>query len=234
MPRTGSIQERAYKMLRTYILEFVLAPGTSFTIQDMAKQMEVSSTPVREALIRLQKDALVRFTPQRDTLVTKIDLKRIEQERFIREQMESAVLQQFMQANHNDAQEMQFRFDSLLTQQKLAAEKGDAAGLIRLDDEFHHIFYTAAGRELVWEMLEQYNTHYRRVRLLNVKNSDMMDIVIDHRELLEHIQERDLEKATQWLSRHLHKLDQEIETLHAAYPDYFVEEEKERSIFKLL
>lgn len=234
MPRTGSIQERAYKMLRTYILEFVLAPGTSFTIQDMAKQMEVSSTPVREALIRLQKDALVRFTPQRDTLVTKIDLKRIEQERFIREQMESAVIQQFMQTDNNYTQEIQFRFDSLLTQQKLAAEKGDAAGMVRLDDEFHHIFYTVAGRELVWEMLEQYNTHYRRVRLLSMKNNDMMNIVADHQELLEHIREGASGKVIPWLYQHLHKLDQEIDPLHVAYPDYFVEEEKERSIFKLL
>ncbi len=234
MARAGSIQERAYKMLRAYILEFVLAPGTSFTIQDMAKQMEVSSTPVREALIRLQKDALVQFTPQRDTLVTKIDLKRIEQERFMREQMESAVIHQFMQTEGTDTQEMQFRFDSLLTRQKLAAEKGDAAELVRLDDEFHHIFYTVAGRELVWEMLEQYNTHYQRVRLLNVKNSDMMRIVNDHCELLQHIRNRGPEKAVEWLYQHLHRLDREIENLHAAYPDYFVEEEKERSIFKLL
>ena len=234
MARTGSIQERAYKMLRTYILEFVLAPGTSFTIQDMAKQMEVSSTPVREALIRLQKDALVQFTPQRDTLVTKVDLKRIEQERFMREQMESAVIRQFMRTNNHDTQEMQFRFETLLTQQKLAAEKGDAAELVQLDDNFHHIFYTVSGRELVWEMLEQYNTHYRRVRLLNVKNSNMMDIVDDHRELLEHIRAGATEKAVEWLSRHLHNPDHEIETLHEACPDYFVEEEKEHSIFKLL
>jgi len=72
------------------------------------------------------------------------------------------------------------------------------------------------------------------VRLLNVKNSDMMDIVADHRELLNYIGKKELEKAIQWLYRHLHKLDHEIESLHAAYPDYFVEEEKEHSIFKLM
>ncbi len=231
MPRTGTMQERAYDMLRTYILNLVLEPGTSIAIQEMADLMEVSRTPVREALIRLQKDALVRFTPQRDTLITRIDPERVRQERFMREHLEIAVLKQFLEVEVPD---VQVHLDSLIAQQRLAVETKDAVELIRLDDAFHSVFYSAIGQSLTWEMLGQYNTHYRRARLLNMRSCDARNIVAEHQKLLQALRDKDFRLASARLLQHLHNLDSEMEGLCAAYPNYFLAEDKNCSIFKLV
>ena len=231
MALSGSMQDRAYEMLRTYILNLVLQPGMSFTIQEMADRMEDSRTPVREALIRLQKDALVTFTSQRCTLVTQINLKRVEQERFMREKLEIAVVDEFMQT---DCHEFIPRLEGLMERQQSIAENGTAEALVQLDDEFHSVFYEAAGQSLTWEMLGQYNTHYRRVRLLNLHHKDMRGIVSEHQELVRTICDGNREKATHLIRMHLHKLDDEVRGLRMEYPDYFEQDEKPYNPYRLI
>jgi len=62
-----------------------LKPGTAMSTQEIADKLHVSKTPVREAFIRLQREGLVEIFPQKQTVVSRIDLKRTAQERFIRE-----------------------------------------------------------------------------------------------------------------------------------------------------
>lgn len=231
MQLNGTIQERAYYTLRKNILDLVLEPGTAMTIQEIADEMGVSRTPVREALIRLQKDALVSFLPQRETVITRIDLQRVQQERFMRENLETAVVELFMEKH---SQESMLALNALIEQQKLAIEAADYAKLLQYDDEFHKVFYENAGQQLSWEMLEQLNTHYRRVRLLNIRSGNAESTVFEHQELLHAVRGTDCANAKKLLREHLHKLDSEIETLHNTYPDYFEPEKKHRGLLKLL
>lgn len=230
MQLNGTIQERAYYTLRKNILDLVLEPGMAMTIQEIADEMGVSRTPVREALIRLQKDALVSFLPQRETVVTRIDLQRVQQERFMRENLETVVVELFMERHSPEAV---LTLNALIEQQKLAIETGDYAKLLQYDDEFHKVFYENAGQQLSWEMLEQLNTHYRRVRLLNIRNGKAESTVFEHQELLHAVRGTDRAKVKNLLRQHLHKLDSEIEHLREAYPSYFVIPQKAGKLLQL-
>ena len=63
---------------RENITSLQLAPGTTVSTQELAAKLQVSRTPVREAFIRLQKEDLVEITPQKGTMVSRIDLTRAE------------------------------------------------------------------------------------------------------------------------------------------------------------
>ncbi len=93
----NSIRENVYRIIRENITSLQLAPGTTVSTQELAAKLQVSRTPVREAFIRLQKEDLVEITPQKGTMVSRIDLTRAEKERFIRESLETAILPLFLQ-----------------------------------------------------------------------------------------------------------------------------------------
>lgn len=83
-----SIQTLVYEELKRNIMSMKLEPGQTMSTQEIATKLNVSRTPVREAFLRLQSEGLVEMIPQRETMVSKISLKRVEQEKFIRECLE--------------------------------------------------------------------------------------------------------------------------------------------------
>ena len=94
--QVSSVQEMVYRTLRDKIICMELKPGTIISTQEIADCMSVSRTPVREAFIRLQREDLLDVTPQRSTVVSKINMSRVYQERFIREALEIEVIQKFI------------------------------------------------------------------------------------------------------------------------------------------
>jgi DNA-binding GntR family transcriptional regulator len=67
------VRQEAYVKLRNWILDGTLAPGEQLRDKELAKQLGVSRTPVREALLRLEDEGLVKTKPNSSTLVSSID-----------------------------------------------------------------------------------------------------------------------------------------------------------------
>ena len=87
--RSRSVQDSVYTALRTSIINLNLAPGTAISEKEISRRFGVSRTPVREAFIRLSKEGLVRVIPQKETQVSLVDFRRVEQEFFLRESLET-------------------------------------------------------------------------------------------------------------------------------------------------
>lgn len=114
-----SIQTLVYEELKKNIMSLRLQPGQAMSTQEIATKLNVSRTPVREAFLRLQEEGLVEMIPQRETIVSRIDLKRVDQEKFIRECLELGVVNRFLERKHQeDIQSM----TELIKVQKQCAE----------------------------------------------------------------------------------------------------------------
>ena len=72
MARTASAT--VYDILQRNIMNLTLIPGTPMSEKDISEKMSVSRTPVREAFIRLSKEALVSIIPQKGSFVSRISL----------------------------------------------------------------------------------------------------------------------------------------------------------------
>src|ERR1700751_1292311 len=84
----------AYDALRASIISLQRAPGQRLSEAELAKELGVSRTPVREAIIQLRTDGLVEVTPQAGTFVSKISLRNVREAQFAREALECAAIRE--------------------------------------------------------------------------------------------------------------------------------------------
>jgi len=218
----SSVQSAVYNALRNSIMSLQLKPGTAMSTQEIALKLNVSRTPVREAFIRLQRDGLVDIYPQKETVVTRIDFGKVEQERFIREALECANLELFINGcTRKDIEELELNIE----QQHTTVATCDYNALIRLDNNFHHIMFSATGQHLAWERIESTSNHYARIRLITVWDKEiMMETVLQHQKILSAIQDQNPEYAKIYMKAHLHRLENQLPQLVKEFPDYFLEE----------
>jgi DNA-binding GntR family transcriptional regulator len=214
-----NVQDSVYTALRKSILNLNLLPGTAVSENEISLKYQVSRTPVREAFIHLSKEGLVHVIPQRETLVSRIDYNRVEQELFLRESLEMAVLQPFIsrcQPNHIA------ELEEIVETQIRAAENNEFVNFLNYDDMFHQVFFEAAGHDLGWKVLESMCGHYHRVRLLTVLiNGIARNIVSQHKTIILAVKRKDLQNARIKLNDHLHKINTEEKILRESFPDYF-------------
>jgi len=79
-----SLNQETYNRLKREILTFVLKPGESVSAAKLADRYQVSRTPVREELVKLETEGMVHIFPQSKTVISRINVHRVRQEWFIR------------------------------------------------------------------------------------------------------------------------------------------------------
>lgn len=220
MDRT-SVQAYVYNTLKSSILCLQLKPGTIVSTQEIATKLSVSRTPVREAFIRLQRDGLVDIYPQKETVVSRINLKRIQQERFIRESLECANIDVIIQ--HGGPYDLSALYKNLEEQKQLLAEEYlDGFKFFTVDNEFHQLLFALGGQELSGQVVADTNTHYTRVRLVTLGNAEIARAsIVEHELILSEIESDLAELARGHIRHHLHRLEHELDAFVEKYPDYF-------------
>lgn len=225
MKSQQNTQNSVYKALRKSILSLNLIPGKAISEKEISLLYSVSRTPVREAFIQLAKESLVQVIPQKETLVSLIDLKRMEQEHFLRKSLEMSSLEVFIEKAKAPQYELLEHYIDL--QSQLTNGK-DYVQFVSYDDNFHQIFFDTAGQHLSWEITENFCGHYFRVRLLSVwLNGIAESIVNQHKQLFTSLKNKDLNKSKQILEEHLQQLNNEKELLLQQFPFYFLKEKED-------
>ncbi len=221
--RKNSVQNEVYKILREGIISLRLEPGTVMSTQEMADNLNVSRTPVREAFIRLHEEGLVKIVPQKETIVSRIDMERVLQERFIRESLELAVIDPFLDNCSPGALE---EIKRTVMEQKKCRDEFRCADFISMDDQMHRIFFVEADKKLAWDTLKGVSGHDFRYRVLAVQKREIIDSVIaQHERIIALIEEGKKEEVRSELIHHLQKIRIEKKELQDLYPDYFLNEE---------
>src|SRR3982075_1211422 len=126
---------RVYEILRRSIITMRLRPRQKVSEAELALELGVSRTPVREALIKLAEDRLVEILPQRGSFITPIRLHEVLEARFIREALEIAVVREAAASGRG---EVLGRLENLLQAQRAAARDKDLERFLELDEAFHH------------------------------------------------------------------------------------------------
>lgn len=216
----NSVREQAYRILRNEIVRMELKPGTVISTQDTAIRLNISRTPVREAFIRLQGESLLEISPQKATVVSRIDFNRVYQEWFIREALEVENMRSFASmASKETIEAMKHN----ISEQYVALEAKDHERYLELDNSFHQLEFVDTNGDLAASLIRQMNGHYDRVRMISSKQEGVADIIIsEHEKLVQYISRKDAEGAVDLLRKHIRELQSYKESLIKKWQDYFI------------
>lgn len=209
-----------YSVLRDDIINLRLRPGAFFSIRDLCAFYNVGRSPGREALIRLEQEGLVTFLPQRGTMISKLDLERIDNERYIRRSIEENVMRDFVGMFSNS---VILHLEEMIREQRVLHKGGDHRGFLDADDRFHRVFYQGAEREYCCDVIDKECSNYRRMRLLaQMTDNDAMEKTIEeHVQLVNAVALRDMERVMSCFSLHLDQIKSQERKILRRFGDLF-------------
>ena len=213
-----SVKDYAYRVLRGNIIDIVLKPGQAITEKSMAESLKISRTPVREAFARLLGENLLDIYPQRGTFVSLIDLKRVEESKFMRMSLENSVMERACADFPSDAF---YRLEENLSRQEFCHSRRMEQQSFDLDNQMHRIIFCGCGFDHIWDMIRMMSADYDRVRTLKLARLCNTDILEEHRALVKAIREKDSALGLRVMRRHIMQLDEDKAILREQFPMYF-------------
>lgn len=215
----GSAGNIVYNKLKQQIVNLELPPGTTLSEKEMSLTFDVSRTPVRESFVRLAQEGLVVVLPQRGTRVSLIDPELVEEARFMREQLEKAVIRLACESFPEDKFE---ELESNLAQQKESIERHDGKQMFELDEAFHRILFEGCRKQGTWSVIQQMNAHLNRSRILWLSaDPHWSHLYEQHRVMADAIRRHDRDYAERVMQEHLSLIISNLTVLKEKHPDYF-------------
>jgi DNA-binding GntR family transcriptional regulator len=196
------LRDDVYASLRDAIVDGTLAPGERLRDAELGAWLGVSRTPIREALLRLERAGLVVARPGRSTTVAEFDpastLSAQQVSAAMHELAARLAVPQLPEGALDALAEANRRFATAL-----AANDVEAA--MAADDVFHQVFVDACENPMVAEVLEQTTPVLRRVERLRFASLQARDSVAQHERIIDLARRRDAEGTAlavreNWLS----------------------------------
>jgi DNA-binding GntR family transcriptional regulator len=217
-----SVRAQAYSLLRDAIVALRLAPGAKVSDLQLAQELQVSRTPIREALLQLSDERLVDVRPQAGTFVSRISVAAVREAQFVREALEVAALQ----AAGRRLDEVDLvALEANIAAQRDAAAAGDAERFYELDEALHRGLMQASGFPGAARVADRSRVHLNRVRRLSLPDPEVVEgLVAEHAEIIDSLRRRELDRAEAVLRTHLRKVLETLPALVEQHPDFFLDD----------
>ena len=214
------IVPQVHSTLHHLIVHCVLPPGSPIREKDLSEQMEVSRTPIREALLQLEKEGLVEIYPQSGTRISKISMEEVRESHFIREAMESATVR--FAAQQGDS-ELHKQLNTRLQEFEAALGTAETDLLFELDELFHKTIAEFRFQNRLWKITNIAKSHMDRVRHLTLPlPKRIYEIADEHQRVTDCIIQHQPDEAVRAIQYHLRVIFSDIERIRAEHSEYFV------------
>lgn len=215
-----SAREYALRFLKSNIISLELAPGSVISENEIASRLGLSRTPIREALIELGKVNIVEIMPQKGSRVLLIDYDLVEESRFLRLVLETAVIKQICE----DTKELDFsELESNLKLQEFYIQNPSPSKLLELDNQFHKELFRLANKMRCYQwMIDGMEIHFDRVRSMSLNAIKDIKIVEDHMAILNALRKKDERQAILHVTEHFSRYEIDKNVIRATYPQYFL------------
>lgn len=217
-----SYTAQVHDVLQQAIVRGKLLPKTALSEATISALIDVSRTPVREALAQLADEQLVLIYRQVGTIVAPVRLSLLEEGRFVRSTLECANHVQLVQ---NITTEQLTEFGQIIQQQRDAVSNGQLDTYSELDELMHRRLFEFAGREHVWIMLEPFKRQFDRVRWLLLGVSGHAERSLqEHEQILAQMAARDVAGLGATVASHINHITQHLAELRVQAPSaYFAD-----------
>jgi DNA-binding GntR family transcriptional regulator len=221
LDRSRQAAPQVYERLRGLITALTLPPGTLLSRTALAAEFSLSSTPIRDALMRLAEEGLVDVFPQHATLVSRIDVRQAELAHFLRQALELEIVRMLaLQAEPALTADL----ETLIAQQRRFAKAGDLEAFMDADNAFHARLYEAADKQDLWLLVRSRSGHIDRLRRLHLPSPGRAQAILKHHRLIaQAIADGKPDEAQAGLRAHLSGTLGELATIRKRHPDYLSE-----------
>ncbi|MDI1266982.1 MAG: GntR family transcriptional regulator [bacterium] len=218
LDRDRQAAPQVFERLRGMIIALELPPGSPLSRAALATQFGVSSTPIRDALMRLEEEGLVDVFPQYATVVSRVDVRLAQQAHFLRQAVELEIVRG-LALRHDEA--FAAELNATIARQQQFAKTGEFEKFMAADNEFHAQLYTAADKQDIWALVRSRSGHIDRLRRLHLPSpGKAQDIVRHHRLIVKAIETGQPDEAQKHLRTHLSGTLSELARIRAHHPEY--------------
>ena len=216
-----SARETAYQTIRSRIITMELKPGDPLNDRELAEELGISRTPMREALLMLNLARMVDIKPQSGTHVAPINLKLMEMEQFARYTLEKEILNR-LRGHVTPRQEEEYR-SNIETYRVLEADMSQpdrTARMLELDNAFHRKSFELCGMEDHYDHLQ----HVERIRKFSLQTEENKSVCSSHTAILEALLHGSADDVSEALESHLSRYKQSVAQARSVHPEYFIDE----------
>ncbi|MFI6285771.1 GntR family transcriptional regulator [Streptomyces sp. NPDC051018] len=193
--------ERVYTHIKQAVLDRRYEGGTLLTEGELAEAVGVSRTPVREALLKLEVEGLIKLYPKKGALVLAVSAQEIADVIETRLLVEEHAARKAVPASPL----LLARLEELLEQQKRQGEAGDLAAVAVTDRSFHAEIVRSGGNEILSRLYDQLRDRQLRmgVAVMHAHPDRIAKNVTEHGEILDALRAGDADRAAGLIHRHV-------------------------------
>ena len=215
----GTLASRVYLSLRQAIVGLDYAPGEVLRKAEVCTALNVSRSPVSEAAARLAVDGLVEVHPQAGTFVSRISMKAIREDAFIREALELAAIERVARSV-SDEQIAMLRRNMRI--QRVMLDEGDRTGFYAHDAAMHELLMSFTDYRRLSRISVSARSQLDRARqLLLPAPGRLREAYREHRDIVGAVEARDPARAREALRHHLSQLVTMLTRLAKERPTLF-------------
>lgn len=198
------LREIVYEELKRQIMVGEIAPGTRMMEVDLADEMGVSRTPVREAIRKLEKEGLVTIEPRRGAYASDISAKEMVDVLEVRQDLEGMAAGLAAQKIKGSDRDQLMEVTRLYRE---AVESGDVEEIIKRDEEFHKYIVGLSDNKTLIKMVSQVQELALRFRYIYYEDfSRFKNQPVEHQQIVEAILSGDTESARRYADAHVSRL----------------------------
>ncbi len=199
------LRDVVFENLREAIVEGKVKPGQRLMEVQLAEQLGVSRTPVREAIRKLELEGLVIMLPRKGAYVANMSLKDIIDVLEIRASVEGLAASL---ASERISPEDIKKLEAILKDFEQSAAGSDVETLLKKDVEFHECIFKATKNKKLHQLINSLWEQVYRFRVTYISDYDStVNIARDHKLILEAIKKGDNEMAKKYATEHIEKLE---------------------------
>lgn len=225
IPKAQNLHTSVYERLKSQIIDFTLKPGQKLQDRQLAIQLEVSRTPVREALNRLVQEGFVRQTPGQGYFVKEITIKEIEELYEVREALEVLAAKMAIQSINNSQIK---KLSEILKRHKKLIQNGTSESSLLDEAEFHKTIALSSGNQHLYVIMSNIFDKiaaYRGIGTLTLQRTKIA--YQQHEEIFISLKEKDTRKLKKIMRGHItearrdaiERVKKEIGHLYLGYHD---------------
>jgi DNA-binding GntR family transcriptional regulator len=197
----SSLTDKAYNQIKEWVVRYHLKPGARLHVSDLAHALQMSQTPVREALSMLEKEHLIEREPQKGYRVGTLSMQEIEDLYDLRIVLEVLAVRQ---AAKRMTASTRGRLSSILSEFERFLKTAQKQRILERGQDFHVVVLEASGNRPLAEIGRAILDRIWVIQNINLLTTDhLFDAHPQHLQILEALDRGDAKKAATLMEKHL-------------------------------